>query len=112
MNEKSQRDDDKTWSPGHKFALPKRGYGRGGVILEDAIKDDETEQTGPRSIISKYRHEDQNSIYHLDALSKSVYFFNFNTNNFSKEELKTKVEIPMKASTAQRSDGRIFVIGG
>ena len=68
------------------------------------------------SAISKYRHENQNSIYYLKPLSQEVYFLDFKRRGFCQEMIKwTKSQsrvLPREFTSQQTTDANIFVIGG
>lgn len=67
------------------------------------------------TVSSRYRHENQNSIYYLRPNSTDIYFLDFKLKGFVKENLKWqrgRGQIPAQISTTQLTDASIFVVGG
>lgn len=67
------------------------------------------------TVSSRYRHENQNSIYYLRPNSTDIYFLDFKLKGFVKENLKWqrgRGQIPSQISTTQLTDASIFVVGG
>ena len=69
------------------------------------------------TVSSRYRHENQNSIYYLRPKSSEVYVLDFEQKGFVKETLKFKrgsraTTLPEKFTSIQTQDASIFVVGG
>merc|ERR1719491_1764305 len=71
--------------------------------------------TSVMTVSSRYRHENQNSIYYLRPNSTDVFFLDFKLKGFVKEQLKWqrgRGVIPAQISTTQTTDASIYVVGG
>lgn len=70
--------------------------------------------TSVMTVSSRYKHENQNSIYYVKPNSAEVYFLDFKKKGFVKEQLHTTRGrlIPSQITTTQTADGNIYVIGG
>lgn len=67
------------------------------------------------SVTSRYRHENQNSIYYLKPNSTDIYLLDFRIKGFLNEQLRWKHGqgvIPLQATSQQTSDSTIYIIGG
>ena len=62
------------------------------------------------SIQAKYRSANQNTLYYLVPDSHSLYLLDFEKRKFNKMKLNSR--LPMRASSTQTLNGRIYVIGG
>lgn len=59
--------------------------------------------TSAMSISSRYRHENQNSIYYIKPNTSDIYFLDFKLKGFCKEQLKwskNRSTIPLQATSA------------
>lgn len=71
--------------------------------------------TSVMTVSSRYRHENQNSIYYLRPNSPDVYFLDFRLQGFVKETLRWnrgRGLLPTQMTSMQTSDANIFVVGG
>ena len=73
--------------------------------------------TSVASVSSRFRHENQNSIYYLRPKSTDIYILDFEQKGFVKETLKFKrggraTALPEKFTSIQTQDASIFVVGG
>lgn len=72
--------------------------------------------TSVMTVSSRYRHENQNSIYYVKPASNDIYFLDFKLKGFVKEQLKWsqrgRGSIPAQATTMQTTDSSIYIIGG
>lgn len=67
------------------------------------------------TVSSRYRHENQNSIYYLRPNSTEIYMLVFSKMGFVQEQLKWKRgrgTIPAQFTSVQKMDSSIFVMGG
>ena len=68
------------------------------------------------TVSSRYRHENQNSIYYLKPNSQEVYFLDFKRRGFCQEMIKwnkgANRALPREFTSQQTSDANIYVIGG
>jgi len=80
------------------------------VALSDVSMPDQ------QSVQAQYRNYDEetgkarNTLYHLVAETKSLYLLSFKEGAFVGHQLTTF--IPTRATTAQTSNGNIYVLGG
>ena len=71
--------------------------------------------TSVMTVTSRYRFENQNSIYYLKPNTTDIYLLDFTEKRFLQEQLRWKRGqgvIPLEATTKQTSDATIFVVGG
>ena len=71
--------------------------------------------TSVMTVSSRYRHENQNSIYYVKPSSCDIYFLDFKLKGFVKEQLKWqrgRGSIPAQITTTQTSDANIYIVGG
>lgn len=71
--------------------------------------------TSVMTVSSRYRHENQNSIYYLRPNSSEIYMLVFSKMGFVQEQLKWKRgrgSIPSQFTTVQTMDSNIYVVGG
>ena len=72
--------------------------------------------TSTMSVATRYRHENQNSIYFLRPNAMEIFFLDFKRKGFVKEDLRwsrgNRGQIPAQITTVQSSDASIYVIGG
>ena len=72
--------------------------------------------TSVMSVATRYRHENQNSIYYLRPNAMEIFFLDFKQKGFVKENLRwargNRGQIPAQITTVQSSDASIYVIGG
>ena len=72
--------------------------------------------TSVATVSSRYRHEDQNSVYYLKPNSSKIYLLDFNLKGFCIETLKWKQRgqglLPTLATSEQTADASIYLIGG
>ena len=72
--------------------------------------------TSVMTVTSRYRHENQNSIYWVKPGSSEIYLLDFQQKGFVKEQLSWKRggrgQLPSSIMTAQTLDANIYVIGG
>ena len=67
------------------------------------------------TVSSRYRHENQNSIYYLRPNSNEVYFLDFKLRGFCQETLnwqRGQGRIPHQVVSCQLSNANIYVVGG
>ena len=69
------------------------------------------------SVTSRFRHENQNSIYYLKPNTADIYLLDFRIKGFSQEQLRWKRTsghnlIPLQTMSAQISDATIYLVGG
>ena len=68
------------------------------------------------TVSSRYRFENQNSIYYLKPNSQSIYLLDFTLKGFCQENLRWKRGqegvIPAHATSTQTSDASIYIVGG
>lgn len=67
------------------------------------------------TVSSRYRHENQNSVYYLKPNSTDIYLLDFKLKGFCLETLRWKRGqslLPLQATSEQTSDANIYVIGG
>lgn len=74
-------------------------------------------ETSVISVTSRFKHENQNSIYYLKPNTADIYLLDFRIKGFSKEQLTWKRNnghnlIPSQANSAQTTDSTIYIIGG
>ena len=71
--------------------------------------------TSVMTVSSRYRHENQNSVYYLKPNSANIYLLDFKLKGFCLETLRWKRGqglLPLQATSEQTSDASIFVMGG
>ena len=72
--------------------------------------------TSVMTVTSRYRHENQNSIYWVKPGASEIYLLNFQQKGFVKETLSWKRGgrgvLPSQIVTKQTQDSNIYVIGG
>ena len=71
--------------------------------------------TSVMTVSSRYRHENQNSIYYLRPNSNDVYFLDFTKQGFVPEQVKwhrSRGQIPAQITSVQTQDSNIYIIGG
>ena len=71
--------------------------------------------TSVMTVSSRYRHENQNSVYYLKPNSSDIYMLDFKLKGFCLETLRWKRGqglLPIQATSQQTTDANIYVIGG
>jgi hypothetical protein len=71
--------------------------------------------TSVMTVSSRYRYENQNSVYFLMPQSSDIYLLDFKLQGFCKELLKWKRGpslLPSSFTSQQTLDANIFVVGG
>lgn len=67
------------------------------------------------TVNSRYRYENQNSVYYLKPGTSSIYMLDFKLKGFCKEQLTSKRGqslVPYDFASSQTTDANIYVIGG
>jgi len=71
--------------------------------------------TSVMTVSSRYRHENQNSIYYLKPNSNDIFVLDFSHRGFVKEQLKWRRgrgQLPAQFTSTQTQDANIYIIGG
>ena len=68
------------------------------------------------TVCSRYRYENQNSVYYLKPQSSDIYLLDFKLQGFCKELLKWKrgpgLVLPNNFTSQQTNDANIYIVGG